>query len=264
MRVEFDQEAKTQVLTEVPDEEPIGAFDPSEMAVEMKSTPLLQPTPAPHFPAMPNSNRAPEPYTVQTPASPNNRKSGSRSKRPRVNPGANSGRTRFYIIIVVIGAVFWWLMSSNAIKKKELTFKSTEQIEKDIELSREEVKEFEARREKLNNVQFKRAQENYIRGFRDYKQGNYGRARESFQVVLNLDPDNELAKRYYHLSKVKFDELMRFNMLQGNRYRDKKNWRLCKSSYFNVMTMLNNGQDPVFKEAKQYFDQCSLAEEGRY
>ena len=127
----------------------------------------------------------------------------ARSRR-RVVPSSSGSKTQFYIIVAVIGIVFAWLMNSNVAKKKELSFRSSEQIEKEIETSREEMKEFENRKEKLDNVQFRRAQENYIRGFRDYKQGNFGRARESFQVVLNLDPDNELAKRYYQLAKLKF------------------------------------------------------------
>lgn len=185
----------------------------------------------------------------------------SRSSR---GSGDSNSKMRFYAIVAVLAIGFIWLMTSTPNKKKELTFRSSEQIEKDIETSKEELKEFEARKEKLDNVQFRRAQENYIRGFRDYKQGNYGRARESFQVVLNLDPDNELAKRYYQLAKLKFDEMVKFNMLQGNRYREKKNWRMCTSSYFNVMTMVSNNQDPVFKEAKQYYNECVLAQEGRY
>lgn len=191
-----------------------------------------------------------------------------KSKAPRRNvrasPSDDGGKLRFYGLVLVIGLVFAWLMTSKSVKQKELTVRSAEQIKKDIEASQEELRVFAARKERLDNIQYKRAQENYIRGFRDYKQGNYGRARESFQVVLNLDPDNELAKRYYQLARLKFDERVKFHMLQGNRYREKKNWRMCKSSYFNVMTMVNNNQDPVFREAKQYYDQCSLAQEGRY
>jgi len=184
--------------------------------------------------------------------------------RRRVAGGSNSGKLRFYAIVAVIGIFFYWMMTSTPTKKKELTFRSTEQIEKDIETSKEDLKEFEARRERLDNVQYRRAQENYIRGFRDYKQGNYGRARESFQVVLNLDPENELAKRYYQLAKLKFDETVKAHMLQGNRYREKKNWRMCASSYFNVMTMVANNQDPVFREARQYYNECTLAQSGRF
>lgn len=184
--------------------------------------------------------------------------------RSRAAVGPSSSKLRFYAIVAILGIAFIWLMNSNVTKKKDLSFRSSEQIEKDIEASREEQKGFAVRKEKLDNLQFRKAQENYIRGFRDYKQGNFGRARESFQVVLNLDPDNELATRYYQLAKLKFDELAKFHMLQGNRYREKKNWRMCKSSYFNVMTMINNNQDAIYKEARQYYDQCSMAQEGRY
>ncbi len=263
--IEFDQESKTQVR-----EPKTQVFESDNvLPIQIKSNPIQHQPPTAPVGVHDFSNamlggagtRQPN-YSTNIPGATAPRSTKSRP-RARVS-SSDSGRFRFYVIVVVLGLGFWWLMTPSNTKKKELTFRSTEQIEQEIQASREELKEFEARKEKLDNIQFKRAQENYIRGFRDYKQGNYGRARESFQVVLNLDPGNELAKRYYHLSKVKFDELVKFHMLQGNRYREKKNWRMCKASYFNVMTMLNNNQDPVFKEAKQYYDQCSLADEGRF
>jgi hypothetical protein len=278
LRIEFDQESKTQVIAEAEAAEPktristtpLEALSPPEplpVVLVPKNNSPLQPTGI-HGVMMGGAATNTPNYSTNIPGAINNPQMHAprpRSARPQGRSGVkDNGRLRFYGLIVVVGLIGWWLISSNSAKKKELSFRSTEQIEKDLESSREEIKVFEARREKMDNVQYKRAQENYIRGFRDYKQGNYGRARESFQVVLNLDPDNELAKRYYQLSKLKFDESVKFNMLQGNRYREKKSWRLCKSSYFNVMAMLNNNQDPVFKEAKQYYDQCNLAEEGRF
>lgn len=236
--------------------------DPGEPVIVQM--PVLQQTrPAPLQQSMARIASFPQP-PHQSPSSDMGAHHRPHSKIPRARGGDSRGKLRFYGVVAIVGLIFVWLMNSKGVRPKELTFRSTEQIEKDIAASREELKEFEARKEKLDNIQYKRAQENYIRGFRDYKQGNYGRARESFQVVLNLDPDNELAKRYYQLARLKFDELVKFHMLQGNRYREKKNWRMCKASYFNVMTMMNNNQDPVFKEAKQYYDQCSLAQEGRY
>ena len=243
-------------------------FEPEPVIVQMPvlqqthSQPL-QPSMAPMNSGIMAGAASPYPnYGTNIPGNmgrPGPRPSGRRQIKSGRNP-----KTTFYAIVVVLGLAFVWLMTSEPTKKKELTFRSAEQIEKDIETSREDLKEFQARREKLDNVQYRRAQENYIRGFRDYKQGNYGRARESFQVVLNLDPDNELAKRYYQLAKIKFDEMVKFHMLQGNRYREKKNWRMCAASYFNVMTMVSNNQDPVFKEARQYYNECTLAQTGRY
>lgn len=251
---------------------------PAPRPISEMQPPYLQPTattPIPPVSSMPPASPMAGPLANPLPNQMANAylpPRSSHSAPPRGMPSHNfskesplsNPRVRFYAIIGVVAIAGFWFFTSGGAKKKELTFRFPEQIERDLEASREEIKEFSARRDRLDNVQYRRAQENYIRGFRDYKQGNYGRARESFQVVLNLDPDNELAKRYYHLSKVKFDEMVKFHMLQGNRYREKKNWRMCRSSYFNVMTMVNNPQDPLFKEAKQYLDQCSLAQQGTY
>ncbi|WP_413586230.1 FHA domain-containing protein [Bdellovibrio sp. HCB274] len=175
-------------------------------------------------------------------------------------------RVRFYAIIAVLGLVAWFLLSPskkgaakdpNAFRTSAISIQDVADAEKRTEELRN------IKKEKYDSVQYKRAQENFIRGFRDFQQGQYARARESFQVVLNLDPENELAKRYYHLSKIKFDELVKFNLIQGARYREKKNWRMCQSNYSNVITMLQNRRDdPSYKEAKQFYEECTLNLEG--
>lgn len=181
--------------------------------------------------------------------------------------GDNS-RIRFYGIIGVLLIIGYFFFSSsgkkkakdpNAIRTSSITMQDVAQAEKRAQ------ELLTIKREKYDSVQFRRAQENFVKGFRDFQQGQYARARESFQVVLNLDPDNELAKRYFNLSKIKFDEMVKFNMIQGNRYREKKNWRMCQSSFSNAMKMLSNRiNDPTYKEASQYYEECRLNSEGRF
>ncbi|MEN0057662.1 MAG: FHA domain-containing protein, partial [Bdellovibrio sp.] len=137
---------------------------------------------------------------------------------PRGAPAAAGGilqnpKARFYGLIGVVVLVGWFLLSPSKKESKDANAIRTSTI------SMQDVAEAEKRsqellsmkKEKYDSLQYRRAQENFIKGFRDFQQGQYARARESFQVVLNLDPDNELAKRYYHLSKIKFDELVKFN-----------------------------------------------------
>ncbi|KYG69330.1 hypothetical protein AZI87_09065 [Bdellovibrio bacteriovorus] len=182
---------------------------------------------------------------------------------PLANP-----KVRFYGIIAIVAIVGWWFFSSSDTKAKKdpnaiRTSSISMQDVMDAEKRSQEL--LTIKKEKYDSIQYRRAQENFIKGFRDFQQGQYARAREAFQVVLNLDPDNELAKRYYHLSKIKFDELVKFNMIQGNRYREKRNWRMCQSNYQNVLTMLQNRKDdPTFKEAKQFYEECTLNLEGRF
>lgn len=178
-------------------------------------------------------------------------------------------KARFYGIIAIVAVVGYFIFSpSKGNKAKDPNAIRTSSISlQDMAEADKRTQELASlKKDKYDSVQYRRAQENFIRGFRDFQQGQYARSREAFQVVLNLDPDNELAKRYYHLAKIKFDELVKFNMIQGNRYREKKNWRMCQSNYSNVMTMLQNRKDdPTFKEAKQFYEECSLnVETGRF
>jgi pSer/pThr/pTyr-binding forkhead associated (FHA) protein len=180
----------------------------------------------------------------------------------------NNSRVRFYGIIGVVVIIGYFFFSSSGKKstKDPNSIRTTNITMQDVAQAEKRAQELlSIKREKYDSVQFRRAQENFVKGFRDFQQGQYARARESFQVVLNLDPENELAKRYFHLSKIKFDELVKFNMIQGNRYREKKNWRMCQSSFSNAMKMLSNRlNDPTYKEASQYFEECRLNSEGRF
>lgn len=181
-------------------------------------------------------------------------------------------RARFYLIIGVVAVVGLYLFLSEDSKKKSKDrneIRSNTKIELDMKISEEETKKYLEKLQKYETADaksmYRRAQENFIKGFRDYQQGQYGRARDAFQVVLNLDAENELARRYYYLAKVKFDEQVKFHMLQGNRYREKKNWRMCMSSYFSVMIMLQTTpEDPLSQEAKRYYIQCQTAQKGRF
>ncbi len=227
-------------------------------------TPVLRPQAPP--PGMPS----PPPVRPHAGGQPQGaRASASRQARPHSPPSSGiDPRVRFYGIVVIIGLVGWFLLSpsKNGAKKDPNEIRTSVISLQDVAEAEKRTQELlTIKKEKYDSVQYRRAQENFIKGFRDFQQGQYARARESFQVVLNLDPENELAKRYYSLSKIKFDELVKFNMIQGNRYREKKNWRMCQSNYSNVMTMLQNRKDdPTYKEAKQFYDECTLNLEGRF
>lgn len=177
-------------------------------------------------------------------------------------------KVRFYGVVGILGLLLWFFLSPSGEKTKKdpNAFRTSSLSMVDVAEAEKRSQELlTIKKEKYDSIQYRRAQENFIKGFRDFQQGQYARAREAFQVVLNLDPENELAKRYFHLSKIKFDELVKFNMIQGNRYREKRNWRMCQSNYSNVMTMLQHRKDdPSFKEAKQFYEECTLNLEGRF
>lgn len=269
----------------------VESVNPNALIPKMKvvsSQPIVPPSSSPTSsvpPLSPTSGAFGGPLQQNIPNYPSSSVGQGEYRGPSAVGGYNSGmgqtsiprqltysgmnpRVRFYGIIAIV-AVVGYLFFSSGVKDKKTdknAFKTTSTSLTELVEAEKRTKELlTVKKEKLDTIQYRRAQENFVKGFRDFNQGQYARARDSFQVVLNLDPENELARRYFHLSTVKFEEFIKFNMIQGNRYREKRNWRMCQSNFSNVMTMLQYlKNDPTYKEAKQYYDECTLNLEGRY
>lgn len=184
-----------------------------------------------------------------------------RVKKPKPN------YTRFYLYggIVLVGI---WLFSGSALKKKkEITIRSQEQIDQDIEAVKkmqEAVEELRKRNGINPSPEMRQAQENYVKGFRDFRKGQYERALESFQACLSLAPDHILCNRYLRLSYRKFNELIQYHMVLGRKYRDQEQYRACRAAFRNVMFMVKDTTSPTFKEARANFDACNSFIEGNF
>ena len=182
---------------------------------------------------------------------------------------ANS-KFKFYLIIAIAFIGIYYNFSkptkSGRAKKIASTLKYEDEVntkmisqkEKDLAADRELRS-----KEKARSPQAFRVDESFIRGMRDYQLGNYTRAQEFFQLVLNLEPDHPLAKRHLYLSRVRFDELIQEKLMLGESYFKKHNFRMCESMYSQVMDMLNGkNNDQKFQLAEKKARECELASEG--
>lgn len=239
--------------------EPVApVMTPVKSAPESPLVPAQQ-GPRPPMPAMP----PPPPYPGYGQAPPHT-PPPPRAAYP--NTGGDSGRMGFYIVLALIGlGLFVMLKGGKTRVANDRPFRTAEELEVSRQEAENEIKMFQERKDKMKVAVYQKAYENFLRGYRDYRQGQFARAREAFQLVLNLDPDNELARRYYNLAKIRFDEVIKFNMLQGRRYLEKHNYRMCRANFKTVMTMLGNDpSNPEYVEAKTYHEQCQIALEGHY
>ncbi len=183
----------------------------------------------------------------------------SSAKKPESNSYLS-----FAIVLGVLFALYFFTKRS-AQPTSTKSFRTAEELQLLDKPGQDILQEFKDRKERLGNLSYQKALEHFVHGYRDYRSGQYQRAREAFQIVVNLDPENELAKRYKQLSEIKLDEMIQFHLLQGNRYLEKANYRLCRSSFRNVMTMLGGDYlRPEYKEAKAKYQQCDSALEGRF
>jgi len=223
--------------------------------------------PAPIGSAVPSAHGAgaPAPYTAGAP--PTSYSPGSPYPGVSVGGGKQgSSRTGLYVVfgILLIGGA--WIFSTNHTKKLIAEIRTTEEVDKDVQTSTETAADIEKRLQKegKGTIQYEMAQEQYIRGFRDYRQGQYARALQSLRAAIAFFPQHELARRYLTLAQKKLDEMVKLEMDLGKKYRGQENYRLCSASFRKVVMIIGDENDPVAKEAAQYMRECDLQQRERY
>ncbi len=173
----------------------------------------------------------------------------------------------FYIIIGIIGALFLWLLSSSGKKNSDFwKIKTSSDVAAEIEASKKNqlVQEEELRKKGKTSRQYLEAQAAFIRGFRDYQNGQFGLANRAFREALAIYPRHDLAERYRLLSEQRIKEFIQNHMMEGRKYLDRQNFVLCASAYKKVMDTINDSQNATFKEAEQRWRECQTLQMGRF
>lgn len=185
---------------------------------------------------------------------------------PRYQGQDSNGRLKLYGGVAVLMVIGYFAFFSGGAKpsdtKKEPVVRTDAFVSRDIATVEKKLRDFESEQAGEQSDRIRRIKENLQRGLRDMQQGNYLRAQESFQVVMNLDSENLLARRYYQVSKVRFDEQVQALMLQAKRSKEKYNYRLCAAHYRSVENLLANKKDsPVLREATNGRKICQVCQE---
>jgi pSer/pThr/pTyr-binding forkhead associated (FHA) protein len=86
------------------------------------------------------------------------------------------------------------------------------------------------------------AEQYYRQGFREFKAGNYLRARESFALALQVNPGHERARDYFENAVSENEREVKRLIALGRRARDVGRFKLAKS-YFST-ALRHSGEDP--------------------
>jgi tetratricopeptide (TPR) repeat protein len=167
-------------------------------------------------------------------------------------------------VIALVGG--YLILSDTKKKKEEFGLRTEQQMNADIESANKikEARENENAKRLDTAPTARQAQENYVRGFRDYRKGQYERALESFQACLALDPSHVLCNRYLRLSQRKFNEMVQYYVLLGRKYRDQNQFASCRAAFRNVMVMVKDANNETYKLAKANYEACNAFIEGRF
>lgn len=188
--------------------------------------------------------------------------------RPRKSKSKQSGRGPFYLVVgLIIGGIVYIGLSENGAKKLDRGLKSTSEIEK-------EIAETDARaavvvkkrtfRTEEEKTRYEEAQRHYLEGFRDYQKGNFSRAMRSFETARAIDPEHQLALRYYRLAEKQRDEAITQLTLEGRRYREKDMFARCSSALEKALLLMPNKEDLKYKQAESMKKECDVLAESRF
>ncbi len=108
------------------------------------------------------------------------------------------------------------------------------------------------------------AQSQYVKGFRDFKKGQYERGALHFQRCLAFDPSHKLCTRYLTLSQKKTQELIQYNVTLGRKYKDQKQYKACGAAFRNVAFMIKRKDDKIYQEAIENEKYCQSMLEGNF
>ncbi len=261
-RAEFHQLQNENVIT-IGETEMIIRFAPTTALVKLapKPTSLLSSVPVSDISPM-AQNFSPLPTPTKGP--------GKRGPIPNAMPsyqGKSNKSFRNILVALIIGlAVYFMFFDSPKKLKKNAPIRGGDIIEKELQESQEKIEVLEAKVKLQDNLAYKRAEENFIKGFRDYQKGQYMRAKEYFRIVLNLNAQHIEARKYYEQATIKHKKQIEFHFLEGLKAKEKKNYRLCKSFFSQVLVLAQGDRTGYDKydESERYLRECSLGLEGGF
>ena len=191
--------------------------------------------------------------------------------RDALKPTTKEQPIAFYLVLVIVIAAAFILFKEPQKtahldkQKKQTTLKYEDEVAIRLNSKSEKERETELRKkwEQKNSPMALRAQENFIKGMREFQQGQFSRAQEFFQVTLNLHPGHEMAAKYLKLARIRFDEVLKAKLMLGESAYQKHNFGMCASQYQQVMNMLEGrNRDEIYQLAESMFKKCSYALQG--
>lgn len=184
-----------------------------------------------------------------------------RQPPPQVDmPLFSHPKFKFYGIIGVVVLFGLWMFNSESIRRQVEKLRSGITVNEEMATSDKELEVIreEMRKKGVDTPQFRLAEAQFIKGFREYQQGQYSRAMEAFQSARSFYPEHELATRYFTLARRRFDERVQMHMITGRRYLGAQNYRLCQSSFAAAMMLLKDDTNPTYLEARQFHEECRV------
>jgi pSer/pThr/pTyr-binding forkhead associated (FHA) protein len=162
--------------------------------------------------------------------------------------------------LIIVGAGAFWFLNQTVNKRRGLELRDEKAVETQLETISKtiETNEKEISAKGKDTQQYAEAQSFYLRGFREFREGNYGRAIQYLESALTLYPEHPLAKRYLSRSRLKFNEVVTQSLERGERYFISQKYQNAYNEYRTVILLLNDPANKSYQLAQKRIEAIQL------
>ena len=156
----------------------------------------------------------------------------------------DEGKRKKIILIIAVALIAMFLFDDDP----EVKNKKKKAI--DIDKVDNLTKALERKQEKEDREQVKKINAIIHRGQREFREGNYFRAIEEFDLALLLSPNHGQASFYKRKSQQRIDEEIEQSFLKGRQQMDSLKFEKAMKTYCSIIKLLNNySDDQRYKDA---------------
>lgn len=180
-----------------------------------------------------------------------------RAAHTRAQPNFSKNHIIMVAAALILG--YFFLSKPSPAPSQLTAIRTEDEVVRDISSIETETAKVQAERASrgANAPNYHEINSHYIRGFRDYRKGNYQRAVESFQACLSLMPNHEKCQKYYNDSTRGFWSLVDAEMLRGLQLKEKHQFTSCVAAFENVKNLVMDQTNKKYMEAEANRKFCS-------
>ena len=167
-------------------------------------------------------------------------------------------------VALVLGLIMF--LGSGKKKSAVGPIAASKRVETEIELTTKRLDDLirERQSQERDSVTYKDAEGAFIEGYRDYREGNFKRARDAFSAAASLNPNHKFAARYFTLAVQKLEKAVTESLLAGQRYTERNQYKQAQSAYRRVMFLLDDTNDKRYQEAKLKVEELEIILKGNF
>ena len=179
-------------------------------------------------------------------------------------------RFRMFLIgIILLGALLFLLEDPSEAPPEE-KLATTSDLEKQIEETEERMSLMRDNQEKnrmipaTNDKYLYNVEKHFISGFRDFQNGRYGRAIDSFGTTIATEPSHVRAQLYSKSARKKRSDLIDTHMRDGEKYKEKLMFDRCAAEFNKALVLINDEDSKKYALAKSLMSECSMKKTGGF